>query len=130
MRTFKFYKNELGWFIHLKYFPFNVAYCAMVAGADDLIESLANGKKEIYLQISTRKIKGYTEVIRKVKGLGLGSGAVYSPENTVLKTDIFDGQNLLWLCPVTLFVFFRYPNKIYIKKAKTPDNVSKVSKSE
>ncbi len=115
MRTYKFYKNELGWFIDLKYFPFSVAYCAMVAGADDLLDQLSNNSNTIKLKVSIRKFKGHDDILIRTEKLGLTMGSIYTPQKITLKTKIFNGQNLLWLCPVTLFVFLHYPKKIYYK---------------
>jgi len=45
MRTYRFYKDDLGWFIDLPSFPLNRGYLAMVLGADDLLDKLSKGKK-------------------------------------------------------------------------------------
>lgn len=112
-RTYRFYKNEMGWFIDLKWWPFSIGYLAMVAGADDLLDKLSNGSKDVTLKISTSKFKGYDDILKRVKIFGINSGAVYTPLHQELKTQIFEGQSMLWLCPVTLFVFLRYPKRIF-----------------
>ena len=116
MRTYRFYKDkELGWFIDIPNFPFNKAWLAMVCGADDLLDTLSGGKDEINIEISSRK-KGidYTDVIRRTHRLGLLKGSVYKTLLTKIPNNGF-GKNKLWLCPATLWVFWRYPKKIYFK---------------
>jgi hypothetical protein len=115
MRTYRFYKDEIGWFIDLKWFPFNRAHLAMVCGADDLLDKISNGFKEVILEISTKPIKNYDDVLKRVQKFGLMNGAVYAPEHERLETLIFEGQSLLWLCPVTLLVFGHYPKNIYFR---------------
>lgn len=118
MKTYNFYKNELGWFIDLKWFPFNKAYCAMVAGADTLLDNLSEEKLNIQLQVSTKPFKNYDDSLIREMYIGLFLGSLYSVEKNKLKTEIFENKNLLWLCPVTLFVFLLYPKRIYFKKIK------------
>ena len=78
MRTYRFYKDEYGWFIDLKWFPFNKAHLAMVCGADKLLDILSNNSKEVVLSISTSKfgMKLSDRLERRVK-LGLLNGATY-----------------------------------------------------
>ena len=116
MKNYRFYKNELGWFIDLPKFPFNKAWLAMVAGADDLLDKLAEGKSEITLGISTSPKYGWDDKLERVKKLGLFRGAIYSPTFNRIYPEIFEGHNFLWLCPATLWVFLYYPKYIYFKK--------------
>ena len=115
MRTYRFYKDEYGWFIDLKWFPFNRAHLALVCGADDLLNILAEGRDEVKLKISTGKF-GMTfsnRLERRIK-CGLLNGATYevmSPEME-FETDYLD-KNHLWLCAVTLLIFGHYPKNIY-----------------
>lgn len=120
MKKYRFYKNELGWFIDIPRFPFNKAWLAMVAGADDLLDKLSDDQesniyREIFIEIGS-KVRGtdYTDVIMRTQKLGLAHGAIYKPLLTKLPNNGF-GKNKLWLCPATLWVFWRYPKKIYFK---------------
>lgn len=115
MRAYRFYKDDLGWFIDIPSFPFNRAWLAMVAGADDLLDKLSKGKSEVYIEIaSSYKGIDYTDVIFRTTRIGLWKGSVYKPLLTRLPNNGF-GKNKLWLCPATLWVFWRYPKKIYFK---------------
>ena len=116
---YRFYKNDRGWFIDLPNYPFSKAHLSMVKGADVLLEQLAEGRNEILLEGSTRPIPDYTDVLERVKKLGIAKGAVYKGNNIKIQYSILE-ENNLWLCPVTLFVFWRYPKKIYYKKIKEP----------
>ena len=118
MRTYRFYKNELGWFIDIPSFPFNKAWLAMVAGADDLLDVLSSGEKEVKISLySKSKGTDYTDVISRTNRLGLFKGSVYKTLITKIPNNGF-GKNKLWLCPATLWVFLRYPKKIYFKVIK------------
>jgi len=119
LKTHRFYKDELGWFIDLKRFPFNRSHLAMVCGADELLEKLSGGDKEVFLTISTKPIDNCYDCLHRVLKLGLLNGAIYSPSSlhAPLKNKITE-TNQLWLCAVTLLVFGHYPKKIYFKIGK------------
>ncbi len=112
-RTYRFYKDEYGWFIDLKWFPFNRAHLAMVCGADTFLDILSNNSVEVILKVSTKEFCGSDKLERRIK-LGLLRGATYevmSPE-IEFQTSFLDKKNL-WLCAVTLLVFGHYPKNIY-----------------
>jgi hypothetical protein len=118
-RKFTFYKEDGIWFIKLKYWLGPKWMLAMVCGADILLEKLAEGKPEVILRISTKHFNEFHSVLTKENyDLKLSQGAVYrggtssAINNTVFKF------NELWLCPVTLFVFGRYPEKIFYEVIK------------
>lgn len=117
---YRFYKNNKGWFIDLPSYPFSQAHLAMVKGADVLLDQLAENMSEVWLEGSTQPIHEYTDVLDRVKKLGLTKGAVYKGNNIQIPYTIL-GNNNLWLCPVTLFVFGHYPKKIYYKKIQKPE---------
>lgn len=114
MREFRFYRKGEGyeqtWWIDLPAYVEqggNPAELQMVAGADDFLELLAEDKTEVKLQISERKVKGFYE-LKRVDEIPTTSGRYYFDNSTDL---------LLWLCPVTLWVFERtYPETIYYKQ--------------
>jgi hypothetical protein len=111
---YRFYKNNKGWFIDLPNYPFSKSHLSMVKGADVLLDQLSKYGNEIWIEASTRPIPQYTDVIDRVKRLGLAKGAVYKGNNIKINHSILQDNNL-WLCPVTLFVFWHYPKKIYYK---------------
>ena len=74
---YRFYKNETGWFIDLPNYPLSKAHLAMVKGADILLNQLSENGNEIYAEISTQPIPDYTDVLDRVKKLGLSKGAIY-----------------------------------------------------
>lgn len=118
MRQYRFYKDENGWFIDLKNFPYGKSkwkwMLAMVAGADDLLDILAEGKDEVTLQVRTSPIPFYDGVLEKHVNLGLFKGAFYFSQEGYNREDVSEIESV-WLCPVTLWVFLKYPNKIYYK---------------
>ena len=114
MRKYRFYKEDGVWFIDLKFFPFNKAHLAMVAGADTLLDSLSEDGDEVTLELRTKPFPGWEGSLKRTHNLGLFKGAVY--ESTDVEFDnpmILD--NHLWLCPTTVWIFLRYPKNIYYK---------------
>lgn len=115
MKKYRFYKEKGEWFIDIPKFPFDESWLAMVMGADLLLDKLSQGKEEVTLGVSTRKIRDFEGVILRENKLGLMFGAVYKGGTPDLIPTSEIGENRLWLCPATLYVFWRYPKKIYFK---------------
>lgn len=130
MRTLRFYKNELGWFIDLKWFPFDNSWLSMVAGADELLDKLSGGLEEVILDVSTSPIK-YGDGWLEKRGSVLLGGAFYEAKGINIDNDFGEGtKSQLWLCPATLWVFLKYPKKLYYRKkvrTETVVNESNVS---
>jgi hypothetical protein len=117
-----FYKDNTGWFIDLpKYINSGLgtkANLAMVLGADTFLDKLSNNGDKITLEISETPIDGSDDVLDIVGfdspeedlievGHPIEVGAYYED----LKT-----QHMMWLCPVTKYVFNgHYPDTIYYK---------------
>lgn len=125
MRTHRFYNKpcsitgDSNWFIDLPKFPFDKEWLAMVAGADTLLDQLCEGKKEINLKISTAPIP-YSDgvLIKKEKNLkGFLEGRMYEAQTGYTESDNSKVDNV-WLCAVTLWVFWKYPKKIHYKIVK------------
>lgn len=114
MRTYRFYKNELGWFIDLKWFPFNKAWLAMVAGADTLLDKIAEGSNEVILKIDTSPMPYSDGVLERTVKISLSEGAFYEAKTGYTEIERYKVESV-WLCPATLWVFLRYPKKIYYK---------------
>jgi len=86
----------------------------MVAGADKWLDIISEWVPEIILEVSDEPFED-AEVMHmaKMEKQDGEYGATY-------KLTTYDGKDhsdkQLWLCPVTLFVFGKYPNSIYYKK--------------
>lgn len=114
-----FYKNELGWFIDIPWWPFSKGHLAMIAGADVFLDKLAAGKETVKIEIATKNTPKHFDgfLLRRMK-LGMFLGAIYQPlgKTKLEEYEIADGVfNRLFLCAVTLVVFGRYPRRIYYK---------------
>ena len=115
MRKFKFYKeSNNNWYIDLPEWKGSKAELEMVAGADTMLEYMAEGESEVYVYISDEEFEG-ADVLR-LKGLAddIGNGAYYFMQKYMgiyLDLDV-------WLCDVTLTVFNNvFPKYIFIAKA-------------
>lgn len=113
MKTYRFYKDEYGWFIDLKWFPFNRAHLAMVFGADELLDVLSDNKEEVFLEVSRKPIKNNYNCLFRVAKSGILNGAVYQVSNSKQIKNVIFEANQLWLCAVTLLLFGHYPKQIY-----------------
>ncbi len=109
-----FYKEEGRWYIHLKYNIFPHRLLEMVAGADDILESLAQGKDKLILKIDTHVIPYYDGKLELERKLGIFKGAWYNNRASFIPKEGFKITDI-WLCPVTLWVFLKYPERIYYK---------------
>ena len=118
-----FYKDNTGWFIDLpEYINSGLgtkANLAMVLGADTFLDKLSDNGNRITLEISETPINdsdgvldimGFESPVDLLIEVGhpIEVGGYYVD----LKT-----QHIMWLCPVTKYVFYgEYPHKIFYKK--------------
>ena len=111
----KFNHEEDGcWYIDFPGWPFDHHNLMMVAGANDLCSALSDNDLNVKVKaIPTQKEKdleseGYIKLTQIESGLTTGS--------TYTVTGLEGFNRNIWLCPVTLFVFGKYPKYIYLKK--------------
>ena len=115
MKTYKFYKDELGWFVDLPEWEGEKWELEMVMGADTFLDILSQGDDVVYVTMSTEyfedsNVLQFTE-LGKLEGPELGDGAWYF----LNEYREIDYSLKIWLCHVTTFVFGEYPNRIYFK---------------
>lgn len=105
-------ENDGCWYIDLPNWPLSHHNLMMVCGADDLCEHLSSDGKSVTVGVvinPKKKPNSEWGKLVKTKSSLLG-GATYKVKN-------IKGFNQdIWLCPVTLFVFGKYPDVIYINK--------------
>lgn len=114
-KTLKFNKeSDKKWYIDLPHYPFAHHNLMMVAGADKLCELLSQDGHSTKVDVVTTKepkdnlvAEGYVQLKRTE--WSLTGGAHYDVTN-------IEGLTKLWLCPVTLFVYQKYPKYIYVKQ--------------
>lgn len=100
---YRFYKkDETIWYVDLPDYPGSSEDLMMVAGADELLDDLSEGKDEIWLSVSESEFPG-SERLRLIAQTGDG-GADYS-----------FGEKKIWLCSVTEYVFGYYPRLLFFK---------------
>lgn len=111
MRKLKFCKEtDNRWYVELPEWEGSKSDLEMVAGADTMLEYMAEGESEVclYLSIDEFENSDKLEFIRLAKELS--NGAYY-------RFDKFRGIDInleMWLCDVTLFVFGKFPKTIYV----------------
>ena len=106
-RRFCFYKEPHGtWYIDLPEYPGPKGDLAMVAGADDMLDYLAKGGKQVEVEMSELPFDGAL-VLDLVRIGEPGGGAYYKPVNYSIQS--------VWLCDVTIFALQKFPEKIYFR---------------
>lgn len=87
--------------------------CEMVCGADEWLEIISQGESEVTLRIDSEPFEAAEFLkLESVDTDALFEGAYYRVQS--YKGIDYSHRNM-WLCPVTLFVFGKYPDKIYYK---------------
>ena len=115
MKLFRFYKDELGWFVDLPEWEGERGELQMVSGADTFLDILSQGESEVYVTLSSNSFHNsevlHFEKFGRLEGFEMGEGAWY-----FLNEYMGISYSLtMWLCDVTKFVFGEFPNKIYFK---------------
>ncbi|MDR3235819.1 MAG: hypothetical protein LBT48_03725 [Prevotellaceae bacterium] len=108
------FKKENGtWYIVLPEWRGPKASLAMVAGADTMLDCISGFTDSCSIQITTVPVKDFQcdGVIKKTNAtagiLKSFYGQHYNAEG------LYTG--LIWLCPVTKFIFGKYPAEVYFK---------------
>jgi hypothetical protein len=103
----KFVKENNQWYIDLPEWEGSKAELEMVAGADDLLDYIAQDKTDVSLVVSEYSIDNNDIILSKIKDLE--NGADY-------KVDNCSAVDKLWLCDVTKYVYGYMPNYLFIKQ--------------
>lgn len=115
MKTYKFYKDEYGWFVDLPEWTGEKWELQMVSGADTFLDLLSQGENEVHLVMSSKPFQNanvlHFQEVGKLEGPEMGEGAWYFLNEY---NDISYSLKM-WLCDVTKFVFGEFPTKIYFK---------------
>lgn len=110
-RKFRFNKEaDNRWYVELPEWEGNKADLEMVAGADTMLEYMAEGNDHVNLYISEEEFEGADRLEMTRVATELGNGAYY-------KFDKFRGIEIgleIWLCDVTKFIFNCFPKTLFI----------------
>ena len=117
MEILRFYKgDQKKWYADIPSWTGRKSATRMVAGADTLLDIIAKGRDEVYVQFSKEEIEDGDVLYFKKKSLI--NGATYRLKK-------FEGNNVkqkVWLCDVTLHVLNEFPKRIYFKEVEYLDN--------
>lgn len=97
-----FVKEGNSWYIDLPNWVGPKSALLMVEGAHDILEGLSRERGTDTLKILVNTDKVISPLTLKRRSYTLTGGAFYD----------FSGEGDVWLCPVTLFVFKKYPKMI------------------
>jgi hypothetical protein len=115
MDQYRFIKEGSGWYIDLPEYleqGGNKGDLAMVAGADTMLDIMAEEKESVEIQLDTKTFNN-ADLLELVEVCEPAMGGGYY----VLHT--YNGKRInhrMWLCAVTNFVFGHLPERIYVKK--------------
>ncbi len=111
MRSFRFYKeSDNRWYVDLPEWTGSKEELELVAGADTMLEYMAQGENEVRLILSEEKFDNADTLDFIRLATEIENGAFYKMEK-------YRGIELnleLWLCDVTKFVFGDFPKTIFI----------------
>lgn len=99
-----FVKLTNKWFADIVNYPGNVMDLEMVCGADDLLEEISKGKRQVTLLVSPEHIDTEDKYIYQLHEID-NEGATYFNS---------EGRSI-WLCNVTIFAFGEFPEIISFK---------------
>jgi hypothetical protein len=109
----KFSRDSSGWYADIPMWPGPRGACAMVCGADTLLDLLAGDQNRVKLKLAFEQKelpgKGVGGHLDQLRPDEFGDGADY--ECIMDESDPFE----LWLCGVTEFVFGHMPQRIYFE---------------
>ena len=112
MKTLKFYKEVNDWFVDLPEWEGSKAELQMVAGADTMLEYMAEGEDSVRICLAINRFSNADKLDFIKLADEIGNGAYY-------KLQTYRGLDLnldMWLCDVTKFVFGMFPQTIYLQK--------------
>lgn len=111
-RILRFYKETNKWYVDLPDWIESGGTkedCEMVIGADEWLDQLSKGSENITLRVSDDVILDSKltllapeDLPQELVDLDLGGGFYQT-----------DTGHTMWLCDVTIFVFYKMPNEIY-----------------
>lgn len=111
MKRLKFYKEiDNRWYVDLPDWTGTKEDLELVAGADTMLDYMADGESEIWLVLSDEKFDNADTLEFVRLATEIENGAFYlmkSYKGIELNLD-------LWLCDVTKFVFGDFPKTIFI----------------
>lgn len=80
MKNYRFYKEDLKWYVDLPEWEGDKSSLQMVAGADDMLELYAENKDEVTLIISEELFEDSDKLIMLSIADDIGEGAYYKME--------------------------------------------------
>lgn len=112
MKIFRFYKKEyhgkVRWWIDINPWVFPKRLLIMYPSAEEWLDKIGGGKNEIQIATATEYFAG-AEALYRSKFEGLVRGTLYGAKSY----KNVEADHKVLLCPVTLYVFGKYPKVIY-----------------
>jgi hypothetical protein len=115
METHRFVKEGSCWYIDLPAYleqGGSKGDLAMVAGADTMLDIMAEGTTSVTLKIDTKPFP-QADLLELTEVCHPSQGGGYYMLHTYNNKAI---NHCMWLCAVTNFVFGSLPSKIYLQK--------------
>ena len=114
MKKYRFYKKEhegkIRWWVDIRPWVFPNGWLKMYPSAEAWLDKISEGEEEITIAYSTEVFED-AEVLHQEKFEGLTKGTLYIAKSYKNTSE----NHQVLLCPVTLYVFGRYPKDIYYR---------------
>ena len=111
---FDFELDGKRWYVVLPEWEGDRDELEMVAGADVMLDILADGNQTVTLELSVEPKPCYLTLFFDRED---GGGGWYKLETNTTHS-VFNALREIWLCHVTKFVFGELPPRIFINKIK------------
>ena len=110
MKTLRFNKEEdKKWYVDLPKWTVAKTELEMVCGANDMLETLSDGKDYVILNLDTKEFENATLLKFLKEEEGGGWYLLKSYQEIEYNSEI-------WLCEVAKFIFGELPKEIYFSK--------------
>lgn len=123
MNYYKFYKEEKNWYVDLPEWEGSKSDLLMVGGADTMLDIISNNGTEVLTAISETHFEGASKLEYVRPADEIGEGSFY-----LLKE--YEGKELnlsVFLCDVTLFVFGKFPETIYLSVTSATEALQNIA---
>ncbi len=114
MQKYRFYKKDYNgksrWWVDIKPWIFPKRLLIMYSSAEAWLEKVGEGRSDIMISTATREFTD-AEVLYREKSDGVLRGTWYVAKSYKRSPT----EHRVLLCPVTLYVFGRYPKAIYYR---------------
>lgn len=112
IKEYTFYQDpDTRWYVDIPEWEGEKADLEMVAGADIMLNYMAEGSDKVRLMFSEEPQENFDTLVLQFETPEVGGGYYYMGTYNGIEI-----KQAMWLCDVTKYVFGKMPETIYVKK--------------